>query len=169
MQYRLKQLYKKGRNAVEKVYQLLCPSPVGPLTLTAGADALTSLDFGDTRTSGDTPAPLLEQAARELEEYFAGERRVFTVPLSPDGTDFQKKVWAALLEIPYGGTACYGEIAARIGKPGGAVAVGQANSRNPIPILIPCHRVIGANGKLVGYTGGMHIKEALLGIEGRRF
>lgn len=147
-------------------YQLLCQSPVGPLTLSAAADALTSLTFGDTRISGGIPCPLLAQAARELEEYFAGERKTFTVPLSPAGTDFQRKVWAALRDIPYGETASYGDIAAKIGKPGGAVAVGQANSRNPIPILIPCHRVIGANGKLVGYTGGMHIKETLLTIEG---
>lgn len=146
--------------------QILCQSPLGPLTLTASENALLSLDFGDTRTSGDTPSPILEQAVRELAEYFAGTRKDFTIPLSPAGTPFQQKVWAALLTIPYGRTASYGEIAAKINKPGGAVAVGQANSRNPIPILIPCHRVIGADGKLVGYTGGMHIKEALLAIEG---
>lgn len=146
--------------------QILCQSPLGPLTLTASENALLSLDFGDTRTSGDSPSPILEQAVRELAEYFAGTRKDFTIPLSPAGTPFQQKVWAALLTIPYGRTASYGEIAAKINKPGGAVAVGQANSRNPIPILIPCHRVIGADGKLVGYTGGMHIKEALLAIEG---
>lgn len=146
--------------------QILCQSPLGPLTLTASENALLSLDFGDTRTSGDTPSPILEQAVRELAEYFAGTRKDFTIPLSPAGTPFQQKVWAALLTIPYGRTASYGEIAAKINKPGGAVAVGQANSRNPIPILIPCHRVIGADGKLVGYTGGIHIKEALLAIEG---
>ena len=151
---------------MEKTYQLLCHSPVGPLTLTASADALISLDFGDTRTSDGSSVPLLVQAARELQEYFAGERRIFTIPLAPAGTDFQKKVWSALQTIPYGETDTYGGIAAKIGKPGGAVAVGQANSRNPIPILIPCHRVIGANGKMVGYTGGMHIKEALLALEG---
>lgn len=148
------------------VYQLLCRSPVGLLTLSAGKSALLSIDFGDTRTSGDISNPILEQAARELSEYFAGERKKFDVPLSPAGTDFQKKVWAALETIPYGETVTYGDIAAKIGKPGAAIAVGQANSRNPIPILIPCHRVIGANGKLVGYTGGMHIKETLLTIEG---
>jgi len=139
------------------------------LTLTASPDALTSLTFGDTRTSGDIPSPLLEQAARELTEYFGGTRKTFTVPLAPSGTAFQKKVWTALTDIPYGETAAYGDIAVRIGKPGGAVAVGQANSRNPIPILIPCHRVIGADGRLVGYTGGMHIKETLLALEGAKY
>lgn len=151
---------------METVYQLLCQSPVGPLTLSASESALLSINFGDTRTSGDASNPILEQTARELSEYFAGGRKIFDIPLSPAGTDFQKKVWAALETIPYGETATYGGIAARIGKPGAAIAVGQANSRNPIPILIPCHRVIGANGKLVGYTGGMHIKETLLSIEG---
>ena len=151
---------------MEKVYQLLCQSPVGPLTLSASDKALLSVDFGDTRTSGNASNAVLKQAARELSEYFAGERKTFDVPLSPVGTDFQKKVWTALETIPYGETVTYGDIAAKIGKPGAAIAVGQANSRNPIPILIPCHRVIGANGKLVGYTGGMHIKETLLSIEG---
>ena len=150
---------------METIYQLLCQSPVGPLTLSATGNALISIDFGDTRTSGDASNAVLERAARELSEYFAGGRKAFDIPLSPAGTDFQKKVWAALETIPYGQTATYGGIAARIGKPGAAIAVGQANSRNPIPILIPCHRVIGANGKLVGYAGGMHVKETLLSIE----
>ena len=143
-------------------------SPVGALTLQASGDALTGIAFGRWMAGQESRTPVLGQTARELEEYFAGERREFTVPLAPEGTEFQKKVWAALREIPYGETVSYGDIAARIGKPGAAIAVGQANSRNPIPIIIPCHRVIGANGKLVGYTGGMHIKEALLAVEGIR-
>ena len=159
-------LRMKSCESGKTLWTVTTSSPIGPLTLTAAGDALLSLTFGGVPTPGGCPTPLLERAVRELEEYFVGERRAFTIPLSPVGTAFQKKVWSALLEIPYGGTATYGEIAARIGKPGGAIAVGQANSRNPIPILIPCHRVIGSNGKLVGYTGGMHIKEALLGIEG---
>ena len=149
-------------------YQTLVQSPVGPLTLTGTEEALTGITFGDRRDGEDAPSPMLEQAARELEEYFAGKRREFTVPLAPEGTEFQRKVWAALREIPYGTTASYKDIAVRVGKPGAAIAVGQANSRNPIPIIIPCHRVIGANGKLVGYTGGMHIKETLLAVEGIR-
>ncbi len=139
---------------------------MGPLTLLGTEDALTRVLFGDAFWDAGDSVPVLEQAARELEEYFAGERRDFTVPLAPEGTAFQRLVWAELRKIPYGTTATYGDIAARIGKSGAAMAVGQANSRNPIPILVPCHRVIGANGKLVGYTGGMHIKKTLLAVEG---
>ena len=141
-------------------------SPVGALTLIAAEDALTGISFGRWMAGQENRTPILEQAARELAEYFDGERWTFTVPLAPEGTAFQKSVWDELRKIPYGQTASYGDIAARLGKPGAAVAVGQANSRNPIPIIIPCHRVIGANGKLVGYTGGIHIKEALLTVEG---
>lgn len=147
-------------------YWMTAGSPLGPLTLSGTEGALTGIAFGVIREGEERPSPVLEQAARELEEYFAGAMRAFTVPLSPEGTEFQKKVWEALRAIPYGTTASYGDIAARIGKPGGAIAVGQANSKNPIPIIIPCHRVIGANGRMVGYTGGMHIKKALLAIEG---
>lgn len=143
-------------------------SPLGPLTLTASEDALTGVAFGGAGEAGAS-SPILEQAARELEEYFAGVRREFTVPLAPEGTEFQRLVWAELRKIPYGTTATYGDVAARIGKPKAAVAVGQANSRNPIPIIIPCHRVIGSGGKLVGYTGGLHIKKMLLEVEGIRW
>lgn len=148
------------------LYQLLTGSPFGPLTLSGTETALTGLAFGDVREAGDRPSPVLEQAVGELAAYFAGARREFTVPLAPAGSSFQKKVWGALRDVPYGTTASYKEIAQRIGKPGAAIAVGQANSRNPIPVIIPCHRVIGADGKLVGYTGGLHIKTALLGLEG---
>lgn len=139
-------------------------SPVGPLTLIGTESALTEIAFGDG--GAEASSPVLKQAAEELAEYFAGARREFTVPLAPEGTAFQKRVWEELRKIPYGETASYGDVAARLGKPGGAIAVGQANSRNPIPIMIPCHRVIGANGKMVGYTGGLHIKRALLAVEG---
>lgn len=141
-------------------------SPVGPLTLTASEDALTGIAFGGAGNGGGAPpSALLARTARELEEYFAGKRRTFTVPLAPAGTDFQRKVWAALRAIPYGGTVSYGDLARRIGKPGAAIAVGQANGRNPIPIIVPCHRVIGADGRLVGYAGGLEIKRALLRLE----
>lgn len=148
------------------MYRMMVQSPLGPLTLTAVENALTGIAFGDLRDGADVPSPVLEQAAQELAEYFEGERKEFTVPLAPEGTAFQKRVWEELRKIPYGETASYGEVAARLGKSGAAVAVGQANSKNPIPIIIPCHRVIGSNGKMVGYTGGMHIKKALLAIEG---
>lgn len=147
-------------------HRKLIQSPIGPLTLLGTEEALARILFGDGWRDTEGSVPVLDQAARELEEYFAGERREFTVPLAPEGTEFQRKVWTALLEIPYGATVTYGEIAARIGKPKAAVAVGQANGRNPIPIIIPCHRVVGAGGKLVGYTGGLHIKKALLAVEG---
>ena len=146
--------------------RMLCPSPIGPLTLYGTAEALTALDFGDTREEGrDLPSPLLERACLELEEYFRGTRRRFSVPLAPAGTAFQRRIWDALLEIPYGETASYGEIAARIGAPRSCRAVGGANHRNPLPIFIPCHRVVGGGGQLTGYAGGLEIKRALLTLE----
>lgn len=108
---------------------------------------------------------LIKKAAEQLEEYLQGTRKVFELPLNPSGTEFQKKDWNALQQIPYGKTISYGQIAERIGCPKGARAVGLANNRNPIPIFIPCHRVIGANGKLVGYGGGIDKKIKLLQIE----
>ena len=101
----------------------------------------------------------------ELREYFAGTRRAFTLPLAPAGTPFQQEVWAALREIPYGETRTYGQIAARIGRPKACRAVGMANNRNPIGIVVPCHRVVGASGALVGYAAGLAVKESLLRLE----
>jgi len=112
--------------------------------------------------------PLLERAEGQIMEYLNHQRQVFDLPLSPAGTDFQKKVWAALSDIPYGQTRSYGDIARRIGCPGGARAVGMANHANPIPILIPCHRVVGAKGQLTGYAGELELKGALLALEGRK-
>ena len=109
--------------------------------------------------------PLLAEAMRQLAEYFAGERREFELPLAPEGTPFMRRVWAELVKVPYGATATYGEIAERIGNPGGSRAVGVANNRNPIAIIIPCHRIIGSSGKLVGYAGGVELKERLLALE----
>lgn len=109
---------------------------------------------------------LFRQTFRELTEYFAGSRREFTVPMRPSGTPFQEKVWEALRAIPYGETRSYGQIAAQIGNPKSGRAVGMANHFNPIAILIPCHRVIGANGSMTGYGGGLDIKEILLKLEG---
>ena len=108
---------------------------------------------------------LILQCKMQLDEYFRGERKTFDLPLAPKGTDFQKKVWNALQKIPYGETKTYGEIAAAVGNPKAARAVGMANNKNPIGIIIPCHRVVGANGKLVGYAGGMDKKEWLLQLE----
>lgn len=109
--------------------------------------------------------PLLKEAVRQLESYFAGRLKKFSLPLEPEGTAFMKQVWAALCEIPYGKTASYGEIAEKVGRPKAARAVGLANNRNPIPIFIPCHRVIGADGSLTGYAGGLEMKKKLLDLE----
>ena len=114
---------------------------------------------------GGGPTPVLEQAALQLEEYFAGRRTAFDVPMALEGTPFQRQVWDELTRIPYGGTITYGELARRVGRPNGPRAVGQANGRNPIPIIVPCHRVVAGNG-LGGYAGGLPLKRALLAVEG---
>ncbi|MGL4606795.1 MAG: methylated-DNA--[protein]-cysteine S-methyltransferase [Eubacteriaceae bacterium] len=108
---------------------------------------------------------LIKEAGKQLQEYFKGTRKSFDLPLNPKGTDFQKRVWKALQEIPYGETRSYKEIAQAVENPKGARAVGMANNKNPMMIIIPCHRVIGANGTLVGYAGGLSIKETLLALE----
>ena len=145
---------------------LIVSSPVGPLTLTQEDQALTGLHFGEHPQQGaEDPTPLLEEAARQLEEYFAGQRKVFSLPLAPKGTEFQLRVWQALLQSPYGETRSYGELAAMVGNPKACRAVGGANHRNPLSILIPCHRVVGTGGSLTGYAGGLAIKEFLLKLE----
>ena len=111
--------------------------------------------------------PLIAKAHSQLAEYFAGTRQAFDLALNARGTAFQRAVWAALLEIPYGVTCSYKDVAMRIGNPNASRAVGMANNRNPIAIIVPCHRVVGADGRLVGYGGGLHIKTFLLELEGR--
>jgi len=112
--------------------------------------------------------PYVHDLTTQITEYFSGKRKTFTFPLNPKGTPFQLAVWNALLEIPYGDTITYAELAARIGKPSAVRAVGAANGANPIPVIIPCHRVIGSNGTLTGYGGGIERKQWLLALEGRR-
>lgn len=144
-------------------------SPVGRLTLISNGRALTHLEFESPRY----PAPkhpcgedkVLTNARRELDAYFAGRLRTFTVALAPQGTPFQQRVWEALLKIPYGATRSYAQQGAAIGAPNASRAVGLANGRNPIAIIVPCHRVIGANGSLTGYGGGMARKQQLLDLE----
>lgn len=138
-------------------------SPVGPLTLVASAEALVELHFGATGARESTP--LLGRVKTELDEYFARERTRFGVPLAPLGTRFQRQVWSALAEIPFGQTRSYAELAAGIGHPKASRAVGAANGRNPIAILIPCHRVLGSDGALRGYRWGLDRKAALLARE----
>ena len=145
----------------ERVLEL----PIGKITLCADEGGICALKFG-AQSDREDASPLLDQAQRELEEYFAGRRRFFSVPLSMHGTDFQMRVWNALREIPWGETASYGEIARRIGNAKACRAVGMANHVNPLPIFVPCHRVVGADGKLTGYGGGLDIKTKLLEIEG---
>lgn len=139
-------------------------TPIGPLTLQADEAAVTAIRFG--ADGAQDVSPMLDAAEAQLREYFAGTRRTFDLPLAPRGTAFQQQVWAALRAIPYGETRTYGELAAAIGSPSASRAVGMANHHNPIPIVIPCHRVIGANGTLTGYAGGLEIKRKLLALEG---
>jgi methylated-DNA-[protein]-cysteine S-methyltransferase len=145
-------------------------SPVGPLTLVSDGQALTAVHFAEQKHY-TAPAPtlkgdkVLDLTRKQLDGYFAGRRTSFDLPLAPQGTAFQVRVWNALLRIAYGETKSYGAIAQLIGSPKAVRAVGAANGRNPIPVIIPCHRVIGANGALTGFGGGMARKEYLLDLE----
>jgi methylated-DNA-[protein]-cysteine S-methyltransferase len=143
------------------------PTPIGALRLVSSGDALVELSLPGTfiNRSQSGADPVLEEAAAQLRAYFSGQLRDFDLPLAPHGTPFQQRVWRALRQIPYGRTCSYSEIAALIDEPGKARAVGVANGRNPIAIIIPCHRVIGADGDLVGYGGGLKTKRWLLELE----
>lgn len=169
----MKHLWEE-REKMEEQRMSLCTvmeSPIGLLEVMEENGAVTRICF----MQGDAPAQpesqlgsqsmILQETVRQLQEYFAGERTEFSIPLAPQGTEFQKKVWKALLRIPYGETRSYGEIAQMVGNSKASRAVGMANHNNPIPILIPCHRVIGKNGKLTGYAGGLEKKTALLELE----
>lgn len=141
-------------------------SPVGLLRLTAVDQTLQRLDFAhQQRGTLNAPTGILKETIRQLRAYFSGKLEQFDLPLAPEGTPFQLEVWRRLCEIPYGETISYGELARRIGNPNASRAVGLANGSNPIAIIIPCHRVIGSNGKLTGYGGGLPIKEKLLALE----
>ncbi len=141
-------------------------SPVGRLIVAADGGGITDLRFGQVPAGAvERTTPLLETAIRQLDEYFAGRRREFDLPLNPSGTEFQRRVWGELLKIPYGQTRTYGQIAAAAGNPRASRAVGMANNRNPIAVIVPCHRVVGADGTLTGYAGGLGNKETLLRLE----
>jgi methylated-DNA-[protein]-cysteine S-methyltransferase len=156
------------------IYSTVIPSPVGDLTLFGGEAGLRAVlwhgeradraALGDDTTPAtpDTMPPVLQQAATQLNEYFAGDRQVFDLPLDPVGTPFQLQAWLALRSIAYGETISYGEQARRLGDPNKARAVGAANGRNPLSIIVPCHRVVGSNGKLTGFAGGLDAKAWLL-------
>ncbi len=150
-------------------YQLL-DTPIGSLRLVSDGVALTKIEFpqhhsicsGETETSDAT----LSACAVQLTEYFAGERQAFSLPLNAGGTIFQNEVWSALIDIPFGELRSYSDIAIAIGRPKAVRAVGAANGRNPLPIIVPCHRVIGSNGSLTGFAGGIPLKTKLLELEG---
>lgn len=148
-------------------------SPVGPLLLAASDAGLHAIGFPAAKHPArrapdwrEGAHPLLHEAQRQLGEYFDGRRRGFDLPLAPAGTDFQRQVWRALATIPYGATISYAQLAARVGNPKAMRAVGAANGRNPLPIVLPCHRVIGADGSLTGFGGGLDTKRFLLELEG---
>ena len=152
-------------------YQYL-DTPIGTLLIAGDERAIHKIEFPDNGKAGQPEAGWTESArgpvadaVRQLREYFSGTRTEFDLPLAPQGTAFQRGVWKRLEEIPYGETISYGELAKRVGNPKASRAVGAANGQNPIPIVIPCHRVIGANGKLTGFGGGLPTKEKLLNLE----
>lgn len=142
---------------------------VGKIEIGTESENITDVHFAKSFSPpaeyGREETPLHRKAADQLKEYFDGRRKVFDLPLAPRGTDFQTKCWNALLQVPYGETRSYGDIARAAGCPKGFRAVGMANNRNPIAIIIPCHRIIGSDGKLVGFGGGLDIKEFLLDLE----
>jgi methylated-DNA-[protein]-cysteine S-methyltransferase len=156
---------------IEHPYYATVQSPIGELFLAGDGDALGILYMSDANDYSDAYAgrtrdeAALRPVIDQLRAYFAGDLQQFDLRLSPSGTEFQREVWDALNTIPYGETRSYGEIAAQIGKPKAARAVGMANNRNPIAVIVPCHRVIGANGSLTGYGGGLGRKELLLELE----
>lgn len=147
--------------------QCIIKTPLGDMLAVEVDGALTALDFlpEGARVEASDDTPLLRQVKEQLAAYFAGERKEFDLPIKPRGTDFQQQVWQRLMAIPYGETRSYGQIAREIGRPKASRAVGQANHCNPISIVVPCHRVVGANGRLTGYGGGLPRKEALLELE----
>lgn len=144
-------------------------TPIGPLTLEAGDAGLRTVWFGELAAAAAAPRgehPVLARAAQQLDEYFAGTRREFELPLDVSaGTEFRRAAWLALADIPYGTTTTYGEQARRLGRPDAVRAVGAANGRNPLPIVLPCHRVVGSTGALTGFGGGLPVKRALLDLE----
>ena len=143
--------------------ECMIPGPFGAISIKASPQGISAIRFLTDATRLEPPSSaLLLEAAKQLERYFAGSLQTFTLPLAPVGTAFQQAVWQALQQVPYGATRSYQQIAHAIGNPKAVRAVGMANSRNPIAIVIPCHRVIGANGKLTGYAGGLDKKAWLL-------
>lgn len=143
-------------------------TPAGMIKITETDGYITELIFKSSSIIGNVSnyTPLLREARKQIKEYFSGSRKSFDLPLMPSGTEFQKRAWRSLMDIPYGETRSYKQQAKVLGKPGSCRAVGAANGRNPILIVIPCHRLIGSDGRLTGYSGGLEVKEKLLKLEG---
>jgi len=145
--------------------QACIQTPLGTALITGSEAGITHVTIGDGRPERDLIPSSLSQVCKQVNAYFEGHLKQFDIPLLPEGTEFQKKVWKALMEIPFGSTVSYGELATRLGNPGAVRAVAAANALNPIWILIPCHRVVGSDGALTGYAGGLHRKKWLLDHE----
>lgn len=153
---------------MSSTYHNFLKTPVGWLAITTSETALQKIDFLKTkpRQSASTKQPsILKKTTKQLEEFFQGQRKVFDLDLDLKGTDFQKKVWKALMKVPFGKTLSYKDIAKKVGNDKASRAIGMANNKNPIPLVIPCHRILGSNGKLVGYAPGVDKKEWLLNLE----
>jgi methylated-DNA-[protein]-cysteine S-methyltransferase len=148
-------------------YKVYYKSEVGIIQITSSEEAITGIDFVEKEGEATEIPVLLQEAYNQLDEYFHGKRKDFDLKLQIEGTDFQKKVWKALTDIPYGEVVTYKDIAIAVGNVKAVRAVGNSNNKNKIAIVIPCHRVIGSNGKLVGYAGGLHFKEWLLQHENK--
>jgi methylated-DNA-[protein]-cysteine S-methyltransferase len=146
-------------------YQTCMASPLGTLVLKSDGQSITVVSFSEIELQKSNSCEVLDDCKKQLDSYFAGQRMVFDLPLNPEGTDFQKRVWDELLRIPYGENITYMELAIRLGDVKAIRAVGTANGRNPLAIIIPCHRVIGAGNKLTGYAGGIWRKKLLLELE----
>lgn len=147
------------------MYQQTIDSPLGPVQICANEHGISQISLGINSNTPDLPSELTETAARQLQQYFAGTLSQFKLPLAATGTDFQQRVWQALSQLPFGHTCSYADIATQIANPKAVRAVGAANGKNPIAIVVPCHRVIGANGTLTGYAGGLENKAWLLAHE----
>ncbi len=153
---------------MEKIFVGYCHSPIGSIKIVANEKYLLSLEFVEKAEGKGSTQKVVAEARKQLKEYFEGKRKEFDLPLKLEGTEFQKKVWRALEKIPYGVVVTYSDVAQMIGRPKAVRAVGLANNKNKLPIVIPCHRVIGKNGKLVGYASGLWRKEWLIEHEAKQ-
>ncbi len=150
---------------MEKIFTGYYSSPIGTIEIVSDGENLLELKFLDEKKQGGSRNKIILETKKQLQEYFAGKRKKFDLPLKLEGTEFQKSVWKALQSIPYGVVVTYSDVAKMIGNPKAVRAVGQANNKNKLPVVVPCHRVVGKNGKLVGYAAGLWRKEFLIELE----